>query len=117
MRNFKELKIWQKGLEIAVESYKLTQQFPPSERFGLSSQIARAAVSISSNIAEGNSRTSEKDYRRFIEIALGSTYELETHIILAKMIGYAEEDALTRILNNIIEEQKMISSFMNSLNA
>jgi four helix bundle protein len=115
MRNFKELKIWQKGLEIAVEVYKLTQHFPPSERFGLTSQITRAAVSISSNIAEGSSRKSEKDYYRFIEIALGSIYELETQILLSKMIGYADKDEASNLLNNIIEEQRMLSSFMNTL--
>jgi four helix bundle protein len=75
MRNFKELKIWQKGFTIAVNSFKLVSTFPKEERFGISSQITRAAVSIPSNIAEGSSRSSEKDYNRVIEISLGSSFK------------------------------------------
>ena len=78
MRNFKALKIWQKGFQIALNSYKITACFPPNERFGLVSQINRAAVSIPSNIAEGSSRRSRKEYNHFIEISLGSCFELET---------------------------------------
>jgi four helix bundle protein len=87
MRNFKELKIWQKGFEISVLCYDLIGTFPPSEKFGLSSQLTRAAVSIPSNIAEGSSRSSEKDYSRFIEISLGSSYEMETQLMIAKAVG------------------------------
>lgn len=79
MRNFKELKIWQKGFEVAVKSFKLTASFPKEEKYGITSQITRAAVSIPSNIAEGSSRSSEKDYNRFLELSLGSTFELETN--------------------------------------
>ena len=71
MRNFKELKIWQKGFQIAVNSFKLIATFPKEEKFGISVQITKAAVSIPSNIAEGSSRSSEKDYNRFLEISLG----------------------------------------------
>ena len=83
MRNSKELKIWQKGFEIAINAFKLIAAFPKEEKYGISSQITRAAVSISSNIAEGSSRKSEKDYNRFIEISLGSTFELETQLLIA----------------------------------
>ena len=82
MKNFKQLRVWQKGLEIALASYELVQAFPKEERYGLSSQITRAAVSIPSNIAEGSSRGSEKDYNRFLEISLGSCFELETQLRL-----------------------------------
>lgn len=78
MRNFRQLKIWQKGFEIAVDTYKLTETFPATERFSLTQQAAREAVSIPSNIAEGSSRFSEKDYKRFIKISLSSSFELET---------------------------------------
>ena len=88
MRNFKELKIWQKGIEIASETYKIISHFPTSEKYGLSSQMTRSAVSIASNIAEGSSRKSEKDYHRFIEIALGSCFELETQLVIAKAVSY-----------------------------
>ena len=84
MRNFKQLKIWQKGLAIAVHTLKLVETFPKEERYGLGLQITRAAVSIPSNIAEGSSRSSEKDYARFLEISLGSSYELETQLLIAE---------------------------------
>lgn len=115
MRNFKELKIWQKGFEIAVETYKLTNTFPSSEKFGISSQITRAAVSIPSNIAEGSSRKSAKDYHRFIEISLGSSFELETQLLIAKAVNFGEETVCANLLYKLAEEQKMLSSFMNSL--
>jgi len=116
MKNFKSLKIWQKGLEIAVNSFKLVSTFPKEEKFGISSQITRAAVSISSNIAEGSSRTSEKDYNRFIEISLGSTFELETHLLISAAVNYGDEGLCKSILKDIDEEQKMLISFMKRLN-
>ncbi|MDQ6814220.1 MAG: four helix bundle protein, partial [Bacteroidota bacterium] len=91
MRNFKELKIWQKGFDIAVDAYKLTASFPSSEKFGLNSQMTRAAVSIPSNIAEGSSRKSDKDYHRFVEISLGSAYELETQLLIAKAVDFGDK--------------------------
>ena len=86
MRNFRELKIWQKGFQIAVNSIKISATFPQQEKFGLASQISRSSVSIPSNIAEGSSRTSDKDYNRFIEISLGSSFELETQLLIAKEV-------------------------------
>ena len=80
MHNFKELKIWQEGMELAVEISKLCNEFPDYERYGLSSQMRRCSVSIPSNIAEGCSRASTKDLTRFLRIALGSNYELENTI-------------------------------------
>ncbi len=115
MRNFKELKIWQKGFEIAVDTYKITASFPSSEKFGLTSQLTRAAVSIPSNVAEGSSRKSEKDYHRFIEISLGSSFELETQILIAKAVGLNQSIVYDDLLSKINEEQKMLASFMNSL--
>jgi four helix bundle protein len=115
MRNFKQLKIWQKGIEIAKQSFKLTSGFPKQETFGISSQITKAAVSIPSNIAEGSSRSSEKDYNRFLEISLGSAFELETQLLISDAINYGDKDLRNEILKNIDEEQKMIMGFMNSL--
>lgn len=115
MRNFKELKIWQKGFDIAVDAYKLTSSFPAAEKFGISSQITRAAVSIPSNIAEGSSRKSEKDYNRFIEIALGSAYEVETQLLIARASEFGDLIFCNSLLNKVLEEQKMLSSFMNAL--
>ena len=116
MRNFKELKIWQKGFQIAVHSFKLVAGFLKEERFGISSQITRSAVSISSNIAEGSSRSSERDYNRFVEISLGSSFELETQLLIAEAVNYGDREVRNEMLKQIDEEQKMLISFMNKLN-
>jgi four helix bundle protein len=115
MKNFKELKVWQKGLEIATKSFKLTESFPKEERFGLSIQITRAAVSIPSNIAEGSSRSSEKDYNRFLEIALGSGFELETQLLIAEAANYGSKEIRDQMLQGLDEEQKMLIAFMKRL--
>ena len=116
MRNFKGLKIWQKGFDIAINSYKLVDTFPKTERYSLSQQITRAAVSIPSNVAEGSSRTSEKDYNRFLEFSLGSSFELETQYLIAKEINFGNQELITSGLQMLDEEQKMLMSFMNKLN-
>jgi four helix bundle protein len=116
MRNFKELKIWQKGFDIAINSYKLVDTFPKTERYSLSQQITRAAVSIPSNVAEGSSRSSEKDYNRFLEFSLGSSFELETQYLIARKVNFGEEQLITEGLKMLDEEQKMLMSFMNRLN-
>jgi four helix bundle protein len=115
MKNFKELRIWQKGMEIAEKSFLLVDLLPKEQRFGLSIQITKAAVSIPSNIAEGSSRTSEKDYNRFLEIALGSCFELETQILIVVKANFGEKNLRDAILSDLIEEQKMLSSFMLKL--
>ncbi|MEI9808081.1 MAG: four helix bundle protein [Bacteroidota bacterium] len=91
MRNFKQPKIWQKGFEIAVNSFKLTSTFPKEEKYGLTSQITRSAVSVPSNIPEGSSRSSNKDYSRFIEISLGSSFELETQVLIADVANFGQK--------------------------
>ena len=116
MRNFKELKIWQKGFDIAVKSFKLTSGFPPEQRFGIASQITKSALSIPSNIAEGSSRSSQRDYCRFIEISLGSTFELETQLLIAKAANFGNSEFTNEILTTLDEEEKMLISFMNKLN-
>jgi len=116
MRNFKELKIWQKGFRIAVNSIKLISAFPKEEKFGLSVQITKAAVSIPSNLAEGSSRSSEKDYNRFLEVSLGSSFELETQLLIAAAVNYGDKELRNEILKDVDEEQKMLISFMNKLN-
>jgi len=115
MRNFKELEIWQKGFEIEVDTYRLIESFPAPERFSLTQQVTRAAVSIPSNIAEGSSRTSEKDYKRFIEVALGSSVELETQLLIAKAVNFGNTTKIDTALHKIDEEQKMLIAFANKL--
>jgi len=115
MRNFKNLKIWNKGFGIAVKSFLFINTFPKEERFGISSQITKSAISIPSNIAEGSSRTSEKDYLRFIEISLGSTFELETQILIANAANFGNRALGNEILRDLDEEEKMLIGFMNKL--
>jgi four helix bundle protein len=116
MRIFKKLKIWQKGFQIAVNCFKVTATFPKDEKFGIISQINRSGVSIASNIAEGSSRSSEKDYYRFIEIALGSAFELETQMLIAGAANFGDQVLCKQLLQQLDEEQKMIMAFMNTLN-
>ncbi|MBS1744189.1 MAG: four helix bundle protein [Bacteroidetes bacterium] len=115
MRNFKELKIWQKGFSIAVNCLKITNGFPSNEKFGLTAQLNRACFSIPSNIAEGSSRSSDKDYNRFIEIALGSCFEAETQFLISMHLGIGDQQLIQNILSEIDEEQKMLIAFSKIL--
>lgn len=115
MKNFKELKIWQRGVELAVNSNKLVDSFPITERYSLAQPITTAAVSIPSNIAEGSSRTSEKDYARFLGISLGSSFELETQYLIAQQLNFGDQILLSQNLVLLSEEQKMIMAFINKL--
>lgn len=101
MKDFKKLQIWQKGIEIVKLCYKLTEQLPSTEKFNLVSQINRAAISIPSNIAEGSSRRSERDYFRFLEIALGSCFELETQLLILVELGLTNSENVGLILREI----------------
>jgi four helix bundle protein len=112
MKDFKKLKIWQKGMELVMGVYELSAQLPVDERFGLKSQITRAAVSIPSNIAEGSAKKSKKDYVRFLEIALGSLFELETQLLMIDQLGYGDKQLRMSLLAGIDEEQKMLMSFI-----
>lgn len=107
MHKYKELKLWQKSIELVSDIYKIIAIFPEKERFNLISQINRAAVSISSNIAEGAGRNSDKEFVRFLAIAHASTYEVETQLIISKNLGYLLDCDLERILDCIVELQKM----------
>ncbi len=115
MRNFKELLIWQKGIEIATLIFRLASSFPKEEKYGLRSQLTSAAVSIPSNIAEGSSRLSIRENHRFLEISLGSSYELETQLLIAKAVNVGEKLLIEIILNLNDQEQKMLLSYMNKL--
>lgn len=116
MRNFKELRIWQKGIDIAVKTFQYADTLPREEKFGISQQMTRAGVSIPSNIAEGSSRKSEKDYARFIEISLGSSFELETQLIIAEKLSKGNQQLLTELKVDIADQQKMITGFQQKLN-
>jgi four helix bundle protein len=116
MRNFKELKIWQKGIDIAVKTYEFTDTFPKEDKYGIVQQMTKASVSIPSNIAEESSRKSEKDYLRFIELSLGSTFELETQLIISEKLGKGDKLLLAELKSHITEEQKMLTGFQQKLN-
>lgn len=115
MRNFKTLQVWKTGIEIIKATYALTKTLPADDRFGLVSQMNRAAVSIPSNIAEGSSRSTQKDFRRFLEIALGSCFELESQLLALLELGLIEESASEQLSKLIDEEQKMLISFMKKV--
>lgn len=115
IHNFKELQVWQKAMELVVFVYQLTGNFPREEKLGLISQIQRCAISIPSNIAEGCGRVSEKEFKHFISIAMGSSFELETQLILAFKFGYLSEEQLTTFDQMIKPVQKMSFGLYNSL--
>lgn len=115
--NFRKLDIWIDGVDLADKVYSITSKFPTEERFGLSSQMQRAAVSVSSNIAEGSAKDSDKDYCRFLGISLGSLYELETQLEIAYRRGYMEDVIYTDMLTKTIGLQRRIFSFRQHLNA
>lgn len=117
MTNFKQLRIWLKGMEIAKDCYRFVESFPRNEKLALAQQVNRSAVSIPSNIAEGSGRSSPKEYARFIEIAFGSSFELETQILIAESIGMGNTELKNLILKDINEEQKMLRSFIVKLKA
>lgn len=115
MHNFKELKIWQKGRSIVKEIYLTVSNFPPEEKFALTSQMKRAVISIPSNIAEGAGRKTDKDFLRFLDIANGSAFELETHLYLAFDLDFIDEETLNNLIINIEEIEKMIYGFKKTL--
>jgi four helix bundle protein len=116
IHNFKELLVWQKSIEIVEFIYTLTVTFPVEEKFGLRSQMQRCAVSIPSNIAEGSGRVSPKEFQHFLSISLGSSYELETQMILAAKFNYIKKQQLDEFNIMILPIQKMLFGLYKSLN-
>ena len=115
MNNLKELKIWRKAIDLAVNVYEVTATFPTNERYGLISQTRRAAVSISSNIAEGAGRNSAREFNNFIGIANGSSYELQTQLLIANKLNLITNETLDPLLLQIEEMQKMTYAFQKML--
>ncbi|WKN42989.1 four helix bundle protein [Tunicatimonas pelagia] len=115
MKNYKELLIWQKGMDIWKETYQLSKELPREEKYGLISQVQRASASIPANIAEGSARESTKNYHYFLQIALGSCFELETFIIGMVEMQMVDKVKADELLSKIDEEQKMIMSFMKKV--
>ena len=115
IKSFKQLKIWQKGMEIVKDIYVLTEIFPKEELYGLTSQMRRSAISVPSNIAEGFKRYHSKEYSQFLHIVLGSTAELETQLIIAKELKLVDEGKLNHIFGKIDHLSRMISTLLKKL--
>jgi four helix bundle protein len=115
MRNFKNLNVWQDGMLIVKKVYEIAGMMPMNEKYGLTSQVCRAAVSIPSNIAEGCSRSSESDFKRYLEIALGSAFELETQLILIKDLNLVFEYSFLELFDLLNKEQKSINSLISKV--
>ena len=114
-RSFRDLRIWQTGKDLAIETYKLTKEFPRQEEFSLTSQMRRASVSIAANIAEGFNRDQAKEFKRYLHIALGSCAELETFIEIAKDLNYISSNHCQDFLLKIGIESKMIMSYIKRI--
>jgi four helix bundle protein len=106
MHNLKELKIWNKAIDLATEVYRLTSNFPKEEKYGLTSQIRRSAVSIPSNIAEGAGRNSAREFTHFLSISNGSSYELQTQLIISKNLELVDS-SVDQVLEQLDQIQKM----------
>ncbi len=115
IKNYKDLNIWKRSIEVVEDIYKITKNFPKEEIYGLTSQLRRSAVSIPSNIAEGFARFSNKEYKHFLFISLGSCAELSTQIIIALRLEYFENKEADKLLNEIDEISKMTMSLIKKL--
>jgi len=117
MRNFKNLTIWKRSFELVDMVYELSKDLPSDEKYGLTSQIRRSAVSIPSNIAEASGRKTDKEFARFLEIALGSAFELETQLLIVQKRKMLDQEKLETIISELVQIQKMIYSFYSNLKA
>lgn len=114
--NFRKLKIWEEGMGIVRETYKIVKSFPDFEKYNLISQLLRCAVSIPSNIAEGTSKSSDKHFNKYLEDSLGSAFEYETQLNIAMMENYISTETFENLEEKIQQLQKMISRFQDKLN-
>ncbi len=116
VKSYKDLLIWQKGIELTEKVYQLVKSFPNEELYALTSQIKRCTISIPSNIAEGYGRKSTKNYIQFLRISRGSLFELETQLIIANKLNYITDKEIADTIFNLIEEEgKMLNSFIKKL--
>jgi four helix bundle protein len=116
MKNFKQLIMWQKGIQIVKRVYEVAKEFPPEEKYGMISQMTRAAISIPANISEGSSRNSEKDYARYLQLALGSAFELQTYLVISMEMNWIKEKDIKEVETLVEEEIKMLHKFISTLN-
>lgn len=117
IRSYRDLKVWQRAMDLAEVRYRITRRFPKEELYGMVSQIRRAAASVPAHIAEGHGRNSRGEYIQFFRVAQGSLKELETHALLAQRIGMAEEEAVRAILKDAEVLGRMLRALIRSLEA
>jgi len=115
LKNYKELKVWQRSYNLCLEIYRITKGFPKEEKYGLTSQIRRAAVSVPSNIAEGYGRKTTQEYIRFLYVAYGSNCELETQLLLSGDLSYIDSAKLEMLLEGVGEVERMLKALIKSL--
>ncbi|MCI5817926.1 MAG: four helix bundle protein [Paraprevotella sp.] len=115
MRNFRNYKVWQDAVGYATYVYQITSKMPYFEKKGLCDQLQRAVVSISSNIAEGSAKPSDAEFVKYLYISLGSSYEVETQLLIAKNIGYIQESQYSDLLSRIIEIEKQLSGLIRTI--
>ena len=115
MHNYRELKIWQRSMDFVVKVYEVSVKFPSEEKFGLTSQLRRSAVSVPSNISEGAGRGTNRQFRRFLEFSMGSINEAQTQIELAGRVQYLKNEIADSLIDEAVQIYKMILGFYNSL--
>lgn len=115
MQDFTKLKVWQKAHTFAINLYEISSTFPSEEKFGLTNQIRRASVSIESNLAEGAGRSTNKDFSRFLYIAQGSAFEVKCQVLIAKDLGYIDNNKSELLMDKINEVSRMITSLNQKL--
>jgi len=115
MNDFRKLRIWNESIQLTLRAYDLTNHFPKQEEYGLKSQARRASVSIPSNIAEGCSRSSQRDYKRFLEISLGSSFELETQFIIAEALQFIPSNEFNSFISMLHPIQRSINSLTQKI--
>ncbi len=115
MRNYRDLKVWSKSYALSLELYRISRSFPKEEIYGITSQMRRAAVSIGANLAEGCGRRSNAEMARFVRISMGSTSELDHHLLLCKDLGLLHADDYQRTARGLNEVRKMLSALLDSI--
>jgi four helix bundle protein len=113
--NYRDLRVWNAAMSLAVEVYRITKRFPKAEQFGLTSQVRRAAVSVPSNIAEGHARSTRGEYKHFLSMARGSVVEVEVQLTLAEQLGYVESPVIASALAHCDSISRMLTNLKRAL--
>src|SRR6266566_9757942 len=115
VQSYRDLTVWNTAVQLTLEVYRITESFPQSERFGLTTQLRRAAVSVASNIAEGHARSTRGEYRNFLSIARGSAIEVEVQLLLAEQLGYVQSPVLIKARDYCDAISRMVTTLKRAL--